>query len=109
MLVAAMAFAWCVISAEKSVPAIPAPQARAAVGSSPAAGQRTPIRSAIPADVIAFAKTLMNLPMGAELRITVSVGVVAVEPAEAFESALARADAALYRAKGAGRNLVVAG
>jgi hypothetical protein len=66
MLVAAMAFAWCVISAEKSVPAIPAPQARAAVGSSPAAGQRTPIRSAIPADVIAFAKTLMNLPMGAE-------------------------------------------
>lgn len=46
---------------------------------------------------------------GTELRITVSVGVVAVEAAEAFERALARADAALYRAKGAGRNLVVAG
>lgn len=67
MLVAAMAFAWCVISAEKSAPAIPAPQPRpAAEVSTPARGQRTPIRTAIPAAVIAFAKTLMNLPMGAE-------------------------------------------
>lgn len=45
---------------------------------------------------------------GTELRITVSVGVVAVQTGEPFESALARADAALYRAKGAGRDLVVA-
>jgi len=43
-----------------------------------------------------------------ELRITVSVGVVAVQSGEPFESALARADAALYRAKAAGRDLVVA-
>jgi hypothetical protein len=67
MLVAAMAFAWCVISAEKSPPAIPAPQAQAAVmPSAPVEGRRTPIRAAIPADVIAFAKTLVNLPMGSE-------------------------------------------
>jgi diguanylate cyclase (GGDEF)-like protein/PAS domain S-box-containing protein len=46
---------------------------------------------------------------GQELRITVSVGVVAVQAGEAFETALARADAALYRAKGSGRNVVVPG
>ena len=46
---------------------------------------------------------------GHELSITVSVGVVAVQTGEPFETALARADAALYRAKGAGRNLVIAG
>ncbi len=44
---------------------------------------------------------------GHELSITVSVGVVAVQSGEPFETALARADAALYRAKGAGRNVVV--
>jgi diguanylate cyclase (GGDEF)-like protein len=46
---------------------------------------------------------------GNELSITASVGVVAVQTGEPFETALARADVALYRAKGAGRNLVVAG
>ncbi len=46
---------------------------------------------------------------GHELSITVSVGVVAVQTGEPFETALARADAALYEAKGAGRNLVIAG
>jgi hypothetical protein len=70
MLVAAMAFAWCVISAEKSAPAVAAvpvhPAEAAPVVSTPARGQRTPIRSAIPADVIAVAKTLVNLPMGSE-------------------------------------------
>jgi hypothetical protein len=74
MLVVAMAFGWCVITAqaEKSHSAraeaardegVASPQAQTAP---PAAGTRTPIRSAIPADVIAFAKTLVNLPMGAE-------------------------------------------
>lgn len=46
---------------------------------------------------------------GRELNITVSVGVVAVETGEPFETALARADSALYRAKGGGRNAVVTG
>lgn len=44
---------------------------------------------------------------GKELTITVSAGVVSVESGEPLETALARADAALYRAKGAGRNRVV--
>jgi hypothetical protein len=78
MLVVAMAFAWCVISAEKpakdpvpreaSVTANPIanPEPQATVGTPTPAGLRTPIRSAIPADVIAFAKTLVNLPMGSE-------------------------------------------
>jgi hypothetical protein len=79
MLVVAMAFAWCVISAEKPgkdpAPRVEAPvtaspasnaEAQAAVGTPTADGVRTPIRSAIPAEVIAFAKTLVNLPMGSE-------------------------------------------
>jgi hypothetical protein len=67
MLVVAMAFAWCVISAEKSAPGIAAPQGQASVvPSAPVEGQRTPIRTAVPAPVIAFAKTLVNLPMGTE-------------------------------------------
>jgi diguanylate cyclase (GGDEF)-like protein/PAS domain S-box-containing protein len=44
---------------------------------------------------------------GKLLTITVSVGVVAVQPGEPIETALARADAALYRAKATGRNVVV--
>jgi diguanylate cyclase (GGDEF)-like protein len=46
---------------------------------------------------------------GKELTITVSVGVVAVQTDEPFETALARADAALYRAKAEGRNRVTTG
>jgi diguanylate cyclase (GGDEF)-like protein/PAS domain S-box-containing protein len=45
---------------------------------------------------------------GTELTITASVGVVAVLSGEPLETALARADAALYRAKAEGRNLVIA-
>jgi hypothetical protein len=76
MLVVAMAFAWCVISAEKpgkdavapraSASSAANPEAQAAVGTPTPEGVRTPIRSAIPAEVIAFAKTLVNLPMGSE-------------------------------------------
>lgn len=93
MFVPAMAFAWCVLSAEaaetqsppRSSTAIAAPSPRRApvapvdalappapAASATPAGpvdpreQRTPIRSAIPLEVIAFAKTLVNLPMGAE-------------------------------------------
>lgn len=45
---------------------------------------------------------------GQEVRVTASVGVVGLRADEPIEAALARADAALYRAKGAGRNRVVA-
>jgi hypothetical protein len=77
MLVVAMAFGWCVISAEaaqkaargeapSTVSASSAPLQSANAPATPVEGQRTPIRSAIPADVIAFAKTLVNMPMGSE-------------------------------------------
>jgi hypothetical protein len=80
MLVPAMAFAWCVISAEaqktqnaEHAAAVAAASAQKAAQVEAAAEpvtttgeQRIPIRSAIPASVIAFAKTLVNLPMGAE-------------------------------------------
>ncbi len=42
-----------------------------------------------------------------ELRLTVSGGVTLVSKGESFESAVARADAALYRAKNEGRNRIV--
>jgi diguanylate cyclase (GGDEF)-like protein/PAS domain S-box-containing protein len=45
---------------------------------------------------------------GHKIGITVSVGVVSALKGESIEAALARADKALYRAKGAGRNRVVA-
>jgi diguanylate cyclase (GGDEF)-like protein len=41
------------------------------------------------------------------LALTISAGVVATRPDESFEQAVARADALLYRAKRAGRNLVI--
>jgi len=69
MLVVAMAFGWCVISAqaaEKSQAARNLQVQAALAPAAPVEGERTPIRSAIPLDVIAFAKTLVNLPMGAE-------------------------------------------
>jgi diguanylate cyclase (GGDEF)-like protein len=37
---------------------------------------------------------------------TVSIGVAAVQPGESFEALVRRADAALFRAKAAGRNRV---
>ncbi|HEX4447320.1 MAG TPA: hypothetical protein VH044_11315 [Polyangiaceae bacterium] len=88
MLVPAMAFVWCVLSAEASgtqnavhagtlhamviagrAKAAPIDGPSLALRTTGAAGpgeQRTPIRTAIPVEVIAFAKTLVNLPMGAE-------------------------------------------
>ncbi len=76
MLVVAMAFGWCVISAaaEKDqaprssavMTATASPQPQAAIGPAAPTAGRTPIRTAIPADVIAFARTLVNLPMGTE-------------------------------------------
>jgi hypothetical protein len=75
MLVVAMAFGWCVISAGSSARdhaargEVPTASLEPQTAVAPAAaieGERTPIRSAIPTDVIAFAKTLVNLPMGAE-------------------------------------------
>jgi hypothetical protein len=74
MLVPAMAFAWCVISAEatasppNAVRVHPKTLAGASAPSSPAAPgeQRVSIRGPIPAEVIAYAKTLVNLAMGEE-------------------------------------------
>ncbi len=72
MLVPAMAFVWCFISAgaagTQSVAhhtAAPPPRAAAQPPAAPGE-QRVHIRGAIPAEVIAFAKTLVNLPMGSE-------------------------------------------
>ena len=51
----------------------------------------------------------VTTPDGEVLRITLSIGVAQLPPDEgAFEAALARADAALYRAKHGGRNRVEA-
>jgi PleD family two-component response regulator len=41
--------------------------------------------------------------------VTASVGVTILEPTEPMESALSRADEALYRAKNGGRNQVQVG
>ena len=49
------------------------------------------------------------LTCGNQYTMTVSIGVVAIEPGEDLPSALARADHALYQAKHAGRNRVEAG
>jgi hypothetical protein len=46
---------------------------------------------------------------GAELRATVSIGAACGVPGTAVARLLARADAALYRAKATGRNRVVTG
>lgn len=43
-----------------------------------------------------------------EIPVTASFGVVRLKPAETFQEAYARADAALYRSKQAGRNTTVA-
>jgi hypothetical protein len=93
MLVPAMAFAWCVISAQtgaaepqsalrvepahaETSTASGRPRAAFEGPRSPAPtrsrnGERIPIRTAIPAEVIAYAKTLVNLPMGAEQVATI--------------------------------------
>ena len=75
MLVVAMAFAWCVISAEQAgrdqaprsaAPLRRAPRAQARRAAAPIEGQRTRSGAPFPLDVIEFAKTLVNMPMGAE-------------------------------------------
>lgn len=44
---------------------------------------------------------------GSSIRITVSMGLVAVSAGETFQDALSRADSALYKAKESGRNRIV--
>jgi hypothetical protein len=73
MLIPAMAFAWCVISAraEEDATRDAAMQRQAALAAPVTpptidGQQLTPIRTAIPLPVIDVAKTLVNLPMGAE-------------------------------------------
>jgi diguanylate cyclase (GGDEF)-like protein len=46
---------------------------------------------------------------GSQYSMTVSIGVVVIDPNEHIKSALARADHALYAAKSAGRNRVEVG
>lgn len=55
----------------------------------------------------AIAGTPLIGPAG-EVRFTVSIGVAGAQIAEAADALVARADAALYRAKHSGRNAVVA-
>ena len=55
----------------------------------------------------ALASQPVPLPDGAA-RLTVSVGVTQLQPGEALDEALRRADSALYRAKEAGRDRVLA-
>ena len=45
-------------------------------------------------------------PDGAPLRITISIGVAALQGAESLDTLVSRADTALYQAKRAGRNRV---
>jgi len=69
MLVPAMAFAWCVVSLPVRSPAATRTAhvtVRAPRESTDGAPERTVVRGPIAPDVIAFAKTLVNLPMGAE-------------------------------------------
>ena len=54
----------------------------------------------------AVAETPFALPSGQILRVTASIGVAHVEPGEALDAVLARADAAMYAAKARGRNRV---
>ncbi len=89
MLIPAMAFAWCVVTLPRPADAIGAPRATHTASEAPTSapdplaagstgrpeaseamgeitGERTQIRGPLPPEVIAFAKTLVNLPMGAE-------------------------------------------
>ena len=59
------------------------------------------LRAAVEAEVVHAA--------GAEIRLTVSVGVAEWKPGEPIESLFRRADEALYAAKAAGRNRVARG
>ncbi|WP_458756710.1 GGDEF domain-containing protein [Afipia sp. TerB] len=47
--------------------------------------------------------------ISSSMTVTISAGIVMLRPGETPDSALARADAALYRAKGNGRNKVICG
>jgi diguanylate cyclase (GGDEF)-like protein len=53
-----------------------------------------------------IAERLPHAALPPDVRVTVSIGVTEYRPVEPVESALARADAALYRAKAGGRNRV---
>jgi hypothetical protein len=72
MLVPAIALAWCVLSlpprsvdASETGPSVAQAHAARHAGDD-GQGERVMPRGPIPAEVIAFAKTLVNLPMGAE-------------------------------------------
>ncbi len=57
-----------------------------------------------------FRKAVMDEPFETEagaLRVTISAGVAEMKEEDTLQSLLARADAALYRAKNAGRNCVI--
>jgi PleD family two-component response regulator len=55
----------------------------------------------------AVSERAVTLPGGNEAMVTVSVGACLVEPGDSIETATEMADAALYMAKGEGRNRVM--
>ncbi|WP_317201186.1 sensor domain-containing diguanylate cyclase [Janthinobacterium sp.] len=56
----------------------------------------------------AVAATVTTAPDGAPLHVTISIGLAPLAPGGSFDAALSEADKALYRAKHAGRDRVVA-
>ncbi len=59
---------------------------------------------------VALAETAVQAPGAPALHVTVSIGVTTLMPADGtFDTILARADAALYAAKGSGRNRICTG
>lgn len=63
----------------------------------------------VPAEILLAAMARLALQgAAAGYRLTVSIGATRLEPGEELEQALARADAALYRAKAGGRNRAAA-
>ncbi|HSC81044.1 MAG TPA: GGDEF domain-containing protein, partial [Chitinolyticbacter sp.] len=70
-------------------------------GSDLEGGRSTAERLRAATEALAFTR------IGADFRVTISLGLACHHPGEHIEQTISRADTALYRAKAAGRNRVV--